>query len=486
MPKNYFKTSNCHSLLSLKKSAKIHVIGVSGVAMAQLAIALSKQGYTVSGSDKDFWEPMGSLLKASRIKLCTLYKREHVPLDADLVIIGNAISYGNEEVAVVEEHNLPYTCFPKALHETVISGKHSIVVTGTHGKTTTTALTAFLLAKTSEDPSYFIGGATSDLPESLHAGKGPISVVEGDEYDSAFFAKVPKFSFYEPNTCIVNAIEFDHADIYENVDMIKKEFDTLVRAMKKDDVAVCAIDFLHVAELAKEWSKSAACKVVTFGESEKADVRLISRKPKGLGQMAGFRSKEFGDFTLELSMPGAYNAKNALAAYIALRLRGISHQALATALPKFTRVKRRQEIRFDGKITLVEDFAHHPTAVYETLSAIRESFPKRRVWAVFEPRSNTSRRKVFQQDYIRAFSLADRVLLNLVEAKSIDADQALLDVRQLAEDITKSGTPTAVPGLAPEIQAVLEKEMKDGDVVVVMSNGAFGGLIQKLEEYLRA
>jgi UDP-N-acetylmuramate: L-alanyl-gamma-D-glutamyl-meso-diaminopimelate ligase len=485
MPKDFFKVQHCKSLLELKPGAKIHVIGVAGVAMAQLAVALSKKGFQVSGSDKDFWEPMGSLLRSSKVKLCTLYKREHVPLDADLVVIGNAISYGNDEVAVVEENNLPYTCFPKALHETVIDGRHSIVVSGTHGKTTTTALTAFLLNQTKQDPSYFIGGATTDLPESLHAGKGHESVVEGDEYDSAFFAKVPKFSFYKPNTCIVNAIEFDHADIYANVDVIKKEFDTLVRSMGAADVAICATDFPHVAELAKIWRKEAACRVISFGESEDADVRMHVRTPKGMSQVADFSSKEFGNFTLEIPMPGAYNAKNAVAAYVAARLRGVSHQELAKALTQFSRVKRRQEVRVDGPITLVEDFAHHPTAVFETLSGIRESFPNRRIWAVFEPRSNTSRRKVFQKDYVRAFTLAQRALLSHVEAKSIDADQQLLDVKQLAADISAAGTPTVVPGLAPEIFALLEAEMLPGDVVVIMSNGAFGGLIQLLETHLR-
>ncbi|MBX7143952.1 MAG: UDP-N-acetylmuramate dehydrogenase [Oligoflexia bacterium] len=487
MPKDFFKIDNCRSISSLKPGAKIHVIGVAGVAMAQLAIQLAKQGFNVSGSDKDFWEPMGSLLKKSNVQTKHLYKREHVPLDADLVVIGNAVSYGNDEVCVVEEKNLPYTCFPKALFETVISGRHSIVVSGTHGKTTTTALTAFVLSQISQDPSYFIGGASQDLPESLHAGRGKFSVVEGDEYDSAFFAKVPKFTFYKPNTCIVNAIEFDHADIYPDVEAIKREFDGMVRKMTGADLAICAVDFPHVAQLVTNWKETSAAKILTFGESSSADVRLVGRKPLGFSQHVSCASKAWGNFELLVPMSGSYNAKNAIAVYIACRSLGFEHQQIAQAISKFQRVKRRQEVRFDGKgVTLIEDFAHHPTAVLETLQGIREAFPQRRLWAVFEPRSNTSRRKVFQDDYIKAFTIADLALLAKVEQKSIDSGHELLDVSTLADKISDSGTPTRCPGLAPEIQAILEKEVASGDVVVIMSNGAFGGLISAFEASLRA
>lgn len=487
MPKDFFKTQNCRSIASLKAGAKIHVIGVSGVAMAQLAIQLAKHGFNVSGSDKDFWEPMGSLLKKSNVSTKHLYKREHVPLDADLVVIGNAISYGNDEVAVVEENNLPYTCFPKALFETVIANHHSIVVSGTHGKTTTTALTAFVLSQISNDPSYFIGGASQDLPESLHAGRGQFSVVEGDEYDSAFFAKVPKFSFYKPNTCIVNAIEFDHADIYPDVEAIKREFDGMVRGMTAQDLAVCAIDFPHVAQLCARWKEDTKAKVITFGESLDADVRLIERKASGFSQQVRCVSKQWGEFSLDVPMSGAYNAKNAVAVYITCRSLGFKHAEICSAIKKFQRVKRRQEIRFDQDgITLIEDFAHHPTAVLETLQGIREAFPDRRLWAIFEPRSNTSRRKVFQDDYIKAFTVADQALLARVEQKSIDSGHELLDVSTLAEKISTAGTPTRCPGVAPEIQAILEKEVRSGDVVVIMSNGAFGGLIASYETSLRA
>jgi len=486
MPKEWFSVERTTSLLSLPQGARIHVIGVAGVAMAQLAVGLAERGYQVSGSDKEFYEPMGSFLRNSPVRLCQGYAAANVPSDVQLVIIGNAVSYGHEEVAVVERQQLPYTCFPQALYELVIHGKHSMVVTGTHGKTTTTALLATVLEALGEQPGYFIGGVAPQLPRSLALGAGRFSVVEGDEYDTAFFAKVPKFRFYGAKTCIVNAIEFDHADIYPNVEAIKREFDWLVRSLPADGTAICCTDFSHVRDLVQVWKREARARILTFGEDPSADVRLTGTTPRGLSQCATYSGQPTGALTLDIPMPGAFNAKNALAAYLACTSAGLPGAAVAQAITQFQRVRRRQEVRFEGGgVVLIEDFAHHPTAVHQTLESVRQAFPRARIWGVFEPRSNTSRRKVFQEDYVRAFRQANIAILCDVTARASDQGVELLSVPTLAAEVARAGVQSEVLPSAGEIERKLLAAAQPNDVFVIMSNGSFGGLIQKLEEGFR-
>lgn len=486
MPKDYFSVNNVVSLHTLKPGARIHVIGVCGVAMAQLAVELARKGYDVSGSDKEFYEPMGSLLKNSAVTTFQGYNGTNVPAEVDLVVIGNAISYGNPEVEVVEQKGLPYTCFPKILQETLISGKHSVVVTGTHGKSTTTAIIASMLVKLNLDPSYFVGGIAQDLPHSLHWGEGAHSVVEGDEYDSAFFAKVPKFSFYLPDTCIVNAIEYDHADIYPSLESINKEFSGLVNSLASKGVALCCIDFENVKTLVAEWKKSAQCKIVTFGLDPDSDIRLASRRVEGFTQHCRSESREFGSFDFSVPIPGAYNAKNAMVALITAKILGVDFEGAKRAIATFKPVKRRQEIRYNDRgVVLVEDFAHHPTAVSETLAGIREAFPDKKIWAIFEPRSNTSRRKVFQEAYIKAFGQSDVTILAEVTARATDANLELIDVAQLTSEIAATGTESYCLANAQVIEEFVVPKLSGNDVILVMSNGSFGGLPQALETQLR-
>jgi UDP-N-acetylmuramate: L-alanyl-gamma-D-glutamyl-meso-diaminopimelate ligase len=487
MPKSHFSIDNTTSLDSLPRGARIHVVGVAGVAMAQLAVELTKQGFIVSGSDKDFWEPMGSLLRNSAVTLFQGYKAENVPQSVDLVVIGNAMSYGNPEVAVVEERDLRYTCFPKILHETIISGKRSIVVTGTHGKSTTTALVASTLLKLGGDPSYFVGGIAQDLPMSLARGKGGYSVVEGDEYDSAFFAKVPKFSFYHPDICVINAIEYDHADIYSDVESIVREFRGMLQKMPANGTAICCIDYPHVEALVNELQDKVACRLVTFGCKAGADIAITSRVQEGLTQHVTAKSPTHGEFSFSIPLSGVYNAKNALIAVVVALMAGYSLEQATSAVATFKPVKRRQEVRYDKHgVTLIEDFAHHPTAVHETLSGIREAFPTRKIWGVFEPRSNTSRRKVFQEAYINAFSNADEVVLCQVAARDMDKDLELIDVPTLASQIAERGTPACCLADAKEIEAFVQEKLGSNDVIILMSNGAFGGLPVMLENSLVA
>jgi UDP-N-acetylmuramate: L-alanyl-gamma-D-glutamyl-meso-diaminopimelate ligase len=491
MAKDYFSIQNTTSLNSLKKGDRIHVIGVCGVAMAQLAITLNEIGFSVSGSDKEFYQPMKSILSRSAVSILQGYKRENVPRDAALVVIGNSISYGNPEVTVVEELALKYTFFPKLLAEIVISGRHSIVVAGTHGKSTTSALIATLLLEDQREPSYFVGGVAQSLPHSLAVGSGAYAVVEGDEYDSAFFAKVPKFTFYDADTLVINAIEFDHADIYPNVEAIDSQFNSLVVGLKSTATAVCCIDFPRVRKLVAEWRRSAKCEILTFGCSSDADFRIVEREVSGFGQRVTVTGPGLGGCTLELPLVGEYNARNALAAIIVSQIIGMELGKTSEYLGRFKSVKRRQEMRARrGGVVLIEDFAHHPTAVAQTVDAIRESFPAARLWAVFEPRSNTSRRKVFQADYIEAFKRADSVILRDVTARDADRDLELIDVGRLSAEISASGVPARCFSSAQDIRNYLWGEIDRSqredsptvrDVILVMSNGGFEGLVGTLE-----
>jgi UDP-N-acetylmuramate: L-alanyl-gamma-D-glutamyl-meso-diaminopimelate ligase len=493
MPKDFFSVKNTTSLHSLRSGAKIHVIGVCGVAMAQISVALTERGFVVSGSDKEFYEPMKSLLAKSSVKTCVGYQHDNVPVDADLVVIGNSISYGNPEVDVVEAKNLPYTCFPKILQEVAIAGKHSIVVTGTHGKSTTTALIATLLLQDGREPSYFVGGIAQGLPHSLAVGKGGVSVVEGDEYDSAFFAKVPKFSFYAPDTVIVNAIEYDHADIYANVEAIEAEFTNLVTGLKPTGTAICCIDFPRVKRLVAEWRAKSKCEILTFGADPEADFVIVNREVVGMGQRVTVTGPGLGGCTVEIPMLGEYNARNTLAAIIVSQIIGMELGKTTEYLAGFRSVKRRQEVRAQrSRVVLIEDFAHHPTAVQQTVDAVREAFPSARLWAVFEPRSNTSRRKVFQQEYIQAFKRADHVILKNVQARAIDTGLELIDVSNLSEEITASGVQAVCLDTADQIREYIWGEVprnrSEGpieDVVFVMSNGSFDGLNELLERDLK-
>lgn len=496
MPKDYFKVEETTSLFSIPAGSKVHVIGVCGVAMAQLSIALAERGFVVSGSDKEFYEPMKSLLASSPVKTSEGYAAENVPKDAALVVIGNAISYGNPEVDIVESSKLPYTCFPKLLQETAIAGKHSIVITGTHGKSTTTAMVASMLLALGKQPSYFVGGVAQGLPKSLAVGPGDFSVVEGDEYDSAFFAKVPKFSFYTPQTVVVNAIEFDHADIYPNVEAIEAQFTQMVMALPASGTAICCIDFPRVKALVSQWKKSAKCRFITFGKDSEADYAITARTPKALSQKVSVTQKGGGSFEMLLPVVGEYNARNALATAIVGDVAGFPRADVIAALGNFERVKRRQEVRCTNKgVMLIEDFAHHPTAVRQTIEAVREAFPSTKILAVFEPRSNSSRRKVFQADYVSAFKEADYSILKHVTARASDAGQELLDVQTLSDEIGATGvTAVCLPDVTAIQKYIWENVTQDSakgsdespaTVIVVMSNGSFDGLNDLLERGLR-
>ena len=484
MPKEYFKLSEASGLSQIPDGSRIHVSGVCGVAMAQLAIELARRGYRVSGSDKEFYEPMGSLLRNSSVELCNGYNPENIPSDAELVVIGNALSYDNPEVQEVERRKVRYSLFPKILYDLAIAGRHSIVVSGTHGKSTTSALLSWLLSRLGDDPSYFVGAVIPELSASLRVGAGRYAVTEGDEYDSAFFAKVPKFSFYRPDTLIVTAIEYDHADIYPNLESIEEQFTRLVTSLPAEAKVICCIDDNNVARLLSLWRKEARCSFVTYGSHQAADFRVLSAESSGRSQIVNIDGAVEGKISFKLAIPGRHNALNATAVYIACRLNGLDQSKIQRLLPEFIGARRRQEVRFDQGVTLIDDFAHHPTAVRETIAAIRSFYPGRRLWAVFEPRSNTSRRKIFQSEYISAFLSADEVVLCDVAARANDSVEELIQVSDLADAISARSTRARVLPDAKTIKDFLLTEVVQGDVILVMSNGGFGGLVSDLENGL--
>ena len=486
MAQNHFSVAGSTSLHEVSPGGRIHIVGVCGVAMAQLAVALTERGYQVSGSDREFYDPMGALLKSSPVTLCKGYKRENVPQDVALVVIANAMFYDNPEVQLVEEKNLPYTSFPQILGEVLIGDRHSIVVCGTHGKSTTTALIASVLHRVGREPSYFIGGMCEDLPKSLCVGEGVVSVVEGDEYHSAFYARVPKFNFYRAKTAIINAIEFDHADIYPQIEDVVFEFRKLIKDVPADGRVICCTDYPLLSALVDEMRDEVQCQLLTFGKGEACDYRLQSRVQKGKEQIVQIVSKELGHVELRIPLMGEYNALNAIATLAALSETGLTAAEVNEHLAHYQSVKRRQQVRYDQKgLVLIEDFAHHPTAVVGTVEAVREAYPQKKLWAVFEPRSNTSRRKVFQKQYESAFDKADEVILAKVTSSSrMNDDVELIDVGELAETIDGSGTHCRAIPTTTEIEEILLAEVGHNDVIVLMSNGSFGGLPASLQAAL--
>jgi UDP-N-acetylmuramate: L-alanyl-gamma-D-glutamyl-meso-diaminopimelate ligase len=485
MPKEYFSTQNLTPLSSLNKSAHIHFIGIAGVAMGNLAIALSEMGYQVTGSDKEFYEPMGSALREASIFLYEGYSADNLKLKPDLCVIGNAISYGHPEVAVIEEDNLDYTCFPRLLFEAIIRKKTSIVACGTHGKSTTTAMLASTLERMHLQPSYFIGGKVQDLTRSVCVADGEMSVVEGDEYDDVFFSKKAKFMHYKPDICIINALEFDHADLYQDFNAVKNAFYELAKSLPAGAHLIYNADSAELVVAVSEWAKELKCKIHSFGRSENASLRIVNREVLGLNQKIQCQNLDLGRLDFTLKIPGEFNARNAAACILAAHVQGLNIQDFTKELSQYIGVKRRQELRLEknGRI-LIEDFAHHPTAVRETVNALREAYPSKKLWAVYEPRSNTSRLNVFYQDYLKTFNSADQILMTVPVKKELDKDKPLLDVEELVKDLNQQGNSAKGFADVSSLEEYLLENVGNNDLIVLMSNGSFGGLVGRLIERL--
>jgi UDP-N-acetylmuramate: L-alanyl-gamma-D-glutamyl-meso-diaminopimelate ligase len=466
---------------------KIHLIGVCGTAMATLAALLRHRGFEVQGSDQGVYPPMSDFLAAEGIRAFEGYQASHITPDLSLVVVGNAISRGNPELEEVLARKIRYCSLPEAIREHVVWGARSIVIAGTHGKTTTTSLTGWLLTSAGADPTVFVGGIARNFGphgSSYRRGQGRDFVIEGDEYDSAFFDKTAKFLKYLPDIAVINNIEFDHADIYADLDAVKLAFRRLTLLVPRTGMLFLGADSEHAAAM----KASAISPVETFGFDESADWVAYDLKAADGRQTFSVRHRAdyFGAF--ELPLLGVHNARNALAAIAVAHCVGISATTVAQGLKTFAGVKRRLEIvGRAGGVTVYDDFAHHPTAVAETLDAVRQAYPGRRVWAVFEPRSASSCRRIFQRDFARAFgeSGADETLIATVFRSSLPEHERL-SVDDLVRDVCAAGRRARHVGGVDSIVDTIVNERRDGDVVVVMSNGGFDGLHRKLVARLEA
>jgi UDP-N-acetylmuramate: L-alanyl-gamma-D-glutamyl-meso-diaminopimelate ligase len=460
-------------------SRVIHLIGICGTAMATLAALLKRRGFDVRGSDQNVYPPMSDFLAAEGIPIMTGYSADHIGGDVDLVVVGNAISRGNAELESVLERKIRYCSLPEAIRDHFLWGARSIVVAGTHGKTTTTSLTGWLLTRGGLDPTVLVGGIAlnfGDAGSSYRVGGGRDFVIEGDEYDSAFFDKTAKFLKYLPDVAIVNNVEFDHADIYADLDAVLLAFRRLVNLVPRNGLLLLGVDSPHAAELARH----AVSPVETFGTSSDATWQATDiESADGLTHFKVRRHGEpFGRFASPLL--GVHNVRNAVAAIAVGNYVGIGPGDLAEGLRTFKGIKRRLEIvgHADG-VTVMDDFAHHPTAVHETLSALRSGYPDRRIWAVFEPRSASSCRRIFQDDFARAFGVADEVVIAAVFRSSLPESERL-SAEQLVEDLRARQQHARYIATVDDIVATIATERRNGDIVVLMSNGGFGGIHRKL------
>jgi UDP-N-acetylmuramate: L-alanyl-gamma-D-glutamyl-meso-diaminopimelate ligase len=460
-------------------SDRIHLIGVCGTAMATLAAMLKRKGFDVRGSDQDVYPPMSDFLASEGIPAFAGYAAEHITPDLSLVIIGNAISRGNPELEEVLDRKVRYCSLPEAIREHFLWGARSIVVAGTHGKTTTTSLTGWLLTYGGVDPSVLVGGIARNFGEhgsSYRLGQGRDFVIEGDEYDSAFFDKTAKFLKYLPDIAVINNVEFDHADIYADFDEVMLAFRRLVRLVPRKGLLLAGIDSPGTRTAVSQ----AVSRLQTFGMADDADWQAHDLQPAGAVTRFSVRrgGSPFGVF--DVPLVGAYNVRNALAAIAVATEVGIGVERIADGLRAFAGVKRRLEIVgvADG-VTVYDDFAHHPTAVAETLIGLRASNPDARIWAVFEPRSASSCRRVFQDDFARAFGGANEVIFAPVFRSSLPESERL-STAELVRVLGCAGVQAREAASVDDIVATIVREHRQGDLVVLMSNGGFGGIHQKL------
>jgi UDP-N-acetylmuramate: L-alanyl-gamma-D-glutamyl-meso-diaminopimelate ligase len=464
-------------------TSRVHFIGVCGTAMATAAAMLKQKGLDVRGSDRDMYPPMSDFLAAEGIHTLNGYRPEHITADLDVVVVGNAISRGNVELEEVLNRKIRYCSLPEIIREHFLWGARSIVIAGTHGKTTTTSLTGWVLTCGGLDPSVLVGGIARNFGDggsSYRLGSGREFVIEGDEYDSAFFDKTAKFLKYLPDVAVVNNVEFDHADIYADFDAVSVAFRRLVNLVPRRGLLLLGVDSSGAARL----KEAAVSRVETFGLGNSADWQAYDVEPAGV--MTQFRVKRMGSLfgSFELPLLGEHNVRNALAAIAIAADAGVAVESVKQAIRSFAGVKRRLEVVGTvAGVTVYDDFAHHPTAVAETLAALRASNPGARLWAVFEPRSASSCRRVFQADFARAFEAADNIIIAPVFRSTLP-DAERLSVEELVDDLIGRGQSARAAASVDDIVASIVRDHRPGDLVVVMSNGGFGGIHHKLLQAL--
>jgi UDP-N-acetylmuramate: L-alanyl-gamma-D-glutamyl-meso-diaminopimelate ligase len=458
---------------------RIHLVGIAGTGMGSFAGMLKAVGYEVTGSDENVYPPMSDMLRAWGVDVLTPYRPEN--LDAarpDLVIIGNVVRRVNPEATAVRERRIPQMSFPAAFGSLILAGRHSVVVAGTHGKTTTAALLAHVLVSAGADPSFLVGGVTLNYAGNYRVGSGPHVVVEGDEYDTAYFDKGPKFLHYRARTALLTSVEFDHADIYRDMAHYESAYERFARTLAADGLLAVSASYPNAVALAK---RASAAPVVTYAGRGAAD--YVAHNIRFAAEGVHFRVAEPGGDTPSLLLPmsGHQNIENAVGVYAVARGLGLSAEQIAEGFATFAGVKRRQEIRaeIDG-VMVIDDFAHHPTAVRQTIEGIRLRYADRRLWAVFEPRSNTSRRNIHQDEYTRSFDGASLVSIKVPEPHDQVPANERLNVEAIVDDLRRQGIDADSSSDVSHMVQRVATEARSGDVVLVMSNGAFGGFIPSL------
>ena len=467
----------------------IHLIGICGTAMASLAGMLKQRGFHVTGSDAAAYPPMSDFLRDLGIPVAQPFDPKNLEPRPDLVVIGNAISRGNVELEHVLDQRLDFCSLPQLLHDEFLRGKEVLVVAGTHGKTTTTSMLSWIFRSAGLDPSFLIGGIAENFGSSFHLGNGKHFILEGDEYDTAFFDKGPKFLHYFPDAIILTSVEFDHADIYKDLDAVETAFKRLVNLVPRRGRIVAfdgaAADVTESASLERVLAK-AFCPVERYGVGARANWKVANLRldPSGTRWTVLRNGEHFADF--EFALAGEYNVWNATAAAALAFSYGVSKQAIAEALKTFKSVKRRLEVKAEvNGITIIDDFAHHPTAIAGTLKALRARYPGSRIWSILEPRSNTLRRRVLQNDLARSLAQADEVIVaNVFRSEAIPENERL-ELPELAAEIKQHGRPARLLADADTIVQTIAPELRSGDVVAILSNGGFGGIYEKLPARLR-
>ena len=460
----------------------IHLIGVCGTAMASLAGMLAERGFRVTGSDAAAYPPMSDFLNSLGIPVSQPFSEANLNPRPDLVVVGNAISRGNVELEYVLDQHIPFCSMPQILHDEFLRGKEVLVVAGTHGKTTTTSMLSWIFQSAGLQPSFLIGGIAENFGSSFQLGPGRHFILEGDEYDTAFFDKGPKFLHYFPDRVILTSVEFDHADIYKDLDAVETAFKRLVNLVPRRGRIVA---FDH-GESLKRCLVKAFCPVERYGASDLAGWKVdhLRLEPERTSWSVVHNGEPWAD--LEFALGGEYNVWNATAAAALAAGCGISREAIGEALKTFKSVKRRLEVRAQvNGVTMIDDFAHHPTAIAATLTALRARYPRARLWAILEPRSNTMRRNVLQEALGNSLALADEVIVAGVFKSEAIPEAERLDLDAVVKQIAKQGKRARIVTEADGIVQLAAPEMRPGDVVAILSNGGFGGIYEKLPRRLQ-
>jgi len=454
----------------------VHFTGIGGTAMASVAVAMKDKGFLVTGSDQNVYPPMSTFLAGRQIDVMNGYAERNLAHKPDLVIIGNAISRGNPEAEFVLDHKLRYCSLPELLKEYFIRGKRSVVITGTHGKTTTTSLLTWVFEHNGLNPGYLIGGIPNNLHQGARFTDSEWFIIEGDEYDTAFFDKRSKFVHYLPEIAVINNLEFDHADIFADLGAIKKSFSHFIRLIPRNGLLLGNGDDANLAPLLNVTH----CPVKHFGLGENNSIQAFNLR---YGPTA--TEFEIPSFKFHLNLIGEINVRNALAVIACAKHCGLKNHQIQSAFDTFQGIKRRMEVRgIAGGVTVVDDFGHHPTAIRETLKALRLKYPREKLWAIFEPRSNTTRRNVFQTELAGAFAEADAVVVSEVARLEQIPVGERLNPEKLMQDLKTAGKNAAY---MPEVDLIVThvaKNAQGGDIVCVFSNGGFGGIHGKLLERL--